>query len=235
MASAELAEIDSNMTGPDQGNPSGVPSDYSWYNEPTVQDGSTPPSNYDSMTMWGQVYLQNGYANTPNVRIEVRDVRSYVWSLSQSQWIQIQQSTAVQGGAYVEDFSNNASVPALTRTESDGGTSVLMQDGYNFHFWPLGERATISPSDVGGVFTEYEARLVEDNPSGPDNLAAAHYVANAGADYWLSTTASFPNNAGVFEGRFDILSSSWQIISGDSRTAAQLGAHPPPVIVLRGH
>lgn len=231
------------MAGLHEGQPHGVPSWWDWAQGPKV-DNAVPPAGMGAMTAWGQVYADTTNARPANVRVQVRNMEAYVYLRSQARWVRVQADAVVEGAHYVEDFSGNTSVPTSLRSEPDGGLSFVMQDGYNFHFWPkAGRGALANPADVGAVFTTFQARLILDDPNGPDNRSAARFIANAGGDWWRSVTApfagDFSNNPGIGEGRFTYLTSAWSAINfytggpyasaPGSWTASQLQASPPPL------
>ncbi|HZQ57301.1 MAG TPA: hypothetical protein VFA84_04670 [Acidimicrobiales bacterium] len=198
------ARIAYGMDGPHEALVSGVPASWSWGSHPTVDD-PVDALHYGAVAGWGQVYAQAG-AGEPaqgSVRVELKNMQLYVWSKSGHQWQQVQASARPDGSHYAESFSSNASSGTDWRAEPDGGTSSSMVSGFNLHFWP-GARGTVSPGDVGGVYVTFQARLI-----GPA-AGSAKYLANAGADWWASTSASYPQNAGVGEGRFMFLSPAWQ-------------------------
>jgi hypothetical protein len=208
----EAALFSSLMGGADDGRPEGVPTAFSWSDKAEVD--SPTNAGMSAMTAWGLVYAELG-AKEPRrgtVRVEVRDIRSYVWSRSAQHWTLVQDTTGVEGAFYREDFGGNDSVPADMRTEPDGGTSVSMAPARNFHFWPLTGRAPVAADDVGAVITTFDARLI-----GP-NASHARYLASAGGDWWRTTTAPFvlasdgANNDGIGTGRFVALSRAWTTI-----------------------
>ena len=230
------------MSGPHEGAPHGVPSYWSWGQVPSLQ-GATPPAGMSAITGWGQIYSDASNTQPANVRVELRNMETYVWSKSGRAWIRVQGTTPIDGAHYVENFAGNASIPTDLRAELDGGTSTGMMPGFNFHFWPRSGRGSLSnPADVGAVYTTVQARLILDNPNGPDNRSQARYLANTGADWWRTPTATFgdgTNNPGVGQSRFTYLSSNWTAVNfytggpiasaPGSWTEAQLGANPPPV------
>lgn len=225
-----VADVIADMNNPNEGFPHGVPSYYNWYSGPVLYpNANTPPTTYQAITMWGQVYEAAQGSTATNIRVELRAAQCWVWSISQHKWIELLNTPQVQGAHFDESFATNNSINADLRNEPDGGISTTMVPDYNFHFWPTGNRATINPSDVGGVYTTVQARLIEDNPTGTNDLSAAKYLVNVGADYWTTTTSAYPNNAAVFEGRFDYASPQWQSFNAISWTANQVLANPPPV------
>jgi len=122
-----------------------------------------------------------------------------------------------------------------------GGTSAgyinLSADGLNldeflWHFY--GPRAQV-PSDYIGFASAYFSRLILRDPSGPDDRAKAHLLADTAGDWWLSATASWDNfktNGPMGYNRFKYLTNEWQLIGfySKSLTEAQIRANPPPLI-----
>jgi poly(3-hydroxybutyrate) depolymerase len=240
-----LARILYDMAGPYEGPLHGIPSAFGWATHPTVFH-PTDSLNMPAETAWGQIYADANANEPSNVRIELRNMASYYLSKSQHKWIRLQDTVPVSGAHYVENFAQNAHIPASWRLEPDGGNSSAMISGYNLHFWPQGARGLIAnPSDVAAFYSTYQARLIIDNPSGPNNLPKAKYLANAGGDWWGSVsgtcvTATNSCNPGIGEGRFTYLTPQWTAVDfysggpygasvSGAVTAAQLSANPPPL------
>jgi hypothetical protein len=214
----------------------GVPTSWSWAEHPTVSD-PTDAQGMSAMTGWGQIYADANAVEPAGVRIEIKNIESYVWSRSQHRWVRVQADVTVGGGNFAENFANNASINPDLRTEADGGTSVSMVSGYNFHFWPASGRGSVTPGDIGGEFTTYQARLLG------ANAGSARYLANAGADWWRSTTIGFgdgTNNPGIGQGRFVYLTTGWTAVNfytggayaagvAGAWTDSQLSSSPPPL------
>ena len=233
------------MNSSHEGAPHGVPSYWSWAQKPSLQSAS-PPAGMSAVTSWGQIYSDSSNTQPANVRVELRNMETYVWSNSGHAWIRVQTNSRVDGAHFVEDFAGNAAVPTDLRNEPDGGNSTGMVSGYNFHFWPTDGHASLpNPSDIGGVYTTVQARLILDDPSGPDNRSQARYIANTGADWWRTANASYgdgSNNPGIGQGRFTYVTSSWTALdfytggpiatAPGSWTEAQLRNNPPPVNVM---
>ncbi len=219
------------------GIPSGVPSYLPWAQGPMKGYGSNIPSGWNAFTAWGQVYVQSGW-NPPassNTRVQIRALDAWYLSKSTNQWVLLQHADTVSGAAYVEDFANDASKPADVKNESGngGGISITAGNGYNYHFWT--DRAVIAdPSDIAGVYTKFESRLVLNDPNGPDDRASSQYLASDGADYWRSINAGWAadwsNNGSVGHGRFKFVTNDWQIFSMETLTPEQLSQNPPPII-----
>jgi PA14 domain len=222
-------------TLPNEARPHGVPSYYSWATVPGINYGNNIPNGWNSFTQWGQLYVADGSpppANS-NTRVQIKAMDSWYLSKSSGQWIQVQHSDTVQGAAYVEDFANDANKAADIKDESKngGGISTTAGNGYNFHFWT--NRVTLSnPSDIGGIYTRFEARLVLNDPNGPDDRASSKYIASDGADYWRNVNvgwaSDWSNNGAVGGGRFKKVTNDWQNFTMETLTPQQLAQNPPP-------
>ena len=233
------------MNAAGDGAPHGVPTYWSWAQKPSLQS-VTPPAGMSAITGWGQIYSDASNVQPANVRVELRNMETYVWSNTNHAWTRVQAAAHVDGAHFVEDFAGNAATPTDLRAEPDGGVSTGMASGFNFHFWPAtGRGALPNPSDVGGVYTTVQARLILDNPSGPDNRGQARYLANTGGDWWRTTSIGYgdgTNNPGVGQSRFTYVTSDWTAINfytggpiaiaPNSWTEAQLRASVPPVNLM---
>jgi hypothetical protein len=206
---------------------------------------NAPPAGTGFVEAWGQVYADTTNTYPANVRVAVKNVETYIWSLSQAKWVRVQAVSSPGGALYTYNFASH--VAGDKRTEPDGSVSVTPQDNYLFHFFPT-SHAAINPSDVGGVFTTFAAHLILDNPAGPDNINQARFVADSGADYYpTGGNYAYKNNVnvGVGAGRLVYLTRNWKAISfytggpstvlatGNTPSAAwtesQLQANPPPM------
>ncbi len=218
-----------------EGYPSGVPSHYDWYAKPVLGYGNNPPSDWNAFTAWGQVYVEAGW-NPPansNTRVQLRNLDAWYLSKATGQWVLLQHATRVDGADFREDFANNAAQPPLVKDETNngGGTSIVTGNGYNYHFWT--DRVTINPTDIAGIYTRFQSRLVLNDPNGVDDRASARYLASDGADYWRSVSApwasDWSNNGGVGGGRLKFVTKDWQNFSMETLTPDQLRQNPPPI------
>jgi hypothetical protein len=231
-----VARIEYSMGGAHEGVPHGIPTSWSWATTPQVID-PTDVNGDTSITAWGLVYA-DASATEPaegTVRIELKNMESYVHSRSQDRWLRAQGTEQVDGGHFLEDLAGNAATTPDWRTEPDGGISTAMVPGYNLHFWPTGSRGSVTPGDIDAVYTTYQARLI-----GP-GAGTARYLAMSAADWWLTPTAPYPNNSAAGMGRFMYLSTSWQAFDfytgggygpasyPPAWTAAQVAASAPPI------
>jgi hypothetical protein len=227
MATSSLTDvINQNALGNSQGYPLGVPTSWNWYQGWNPDGQLTPPSNFTSVTGWGQIYPQAGAPgdSNPSASVQIANFQTYV-HLTSGAWVQVQnQSTDSIGGAhFLADFSGNSSVAWNETTLSDGSVSVdAPQSGYNDHFWP-DARGTYAPGTVDGVFVE--ASMKTDNPN-------ANLVADLGADWWLDSGAGwvdgFSNNPGAGSSDWVKLTTSYQNLYFTSLSPQQLQADPPP-------
>jgi hypothetical protein len=224
---AALGKVVGDISLPGEGHPLGVPSSYSFYNHAEL-DNPLPPPGMAAATAWGVIFEAAEGSPAVNTRVEVRNEQLHLWSKSRGAWVVYQATAAPAGSDFYDPDAGayaNRSYAANLRREADGGISVKMDHGTWFHFWP--NRVAIPASDVGGLFTTFEARLIKDNPSGPDDTASARYVAAAGADWWANLTAPWPANRQVLYGRFGYVTASWRSFNGASWSPAQIVLHPP--------
>lgn len=235
-SSSVLSPAFDDSTLPNSGTPSGVPSYLPWASGPVKGYGNNIPSGWNAFTAWGQIYVQSGW-NPPsnsNTRVQIRALDAWYLSKSTNKWVLLQHADTVSGAAYVEDFANDASKPADVKNESvnGGGISVTAGNGYNYHFWT--NRVVITdPSDIAGIYTKFESRLVLNDPNGVDDRASAQYIASDGADYWRNINAGWAadwsNNGSVGHGRFKPVTKDWQIFSMETLTPEELSKNPPPI------
>lgn len=230
-ASNTVDEIIADMQLPHDARPHGVPSSYDWAHGPRVGYGNQPPADWGAIIPWGQVYECAEGHTAANTRVQIRDARLYIRSRRGGDWRQLQHSASVQGAAYREDFQGDVSRPADERPEPDGGLSVTVGGGYNYHFFTT--RESIDPADIGGVFTTIEARLIVGDAKQSDDRDRACYLLSMGADYWRSLdaqwNASFSNNGDVAVGRFKRITNEWQSFNMISLSKAEIQTNPPPI------
>ena len=213
------------------GNSAGYPLGLSWDTGVYGTHTLTPaPAGFTALTGWGVIYPEAGASASPNAAtdtVQIEGFTTYV-HLTDGSWVKVQDQTqsGIGGAHYLADFSGNASTPWQQQTLSDGSVSVdAPLAGYNDHFWP-GTRGTYTLGTVDGVFVV--ANMKTNDPS-------ANLVAQLGADWWSSATATFlyqngqfVNNPVVGGGDFVKLTTQWQPVYFSSLSASQLQADPPP-------
>jgi hypothetical protein len=234
---AEVArQLAKDMTGKHAGHMHGVPLTYNWAKHPRVGAGNHPERyGFHAVSAWGQVYEDADGSPANNVRVACRDISLWLLSRRTGQWRRANASKSVNGANYVEDFSGNVSKPANLRQEPDGAVSATLGGGYNFHVYALKERTVIDPSDVAGVVSLYSARVIVDDPAGPDERHLARYLASGGADYWLDEhVGAAPGTvADVGIGKARYLGPDWLTLTMSTLPRHQLEKSCPPVC-LRG-
>ena len=103
--------------------------------------------------------------------------------------------------------------------------------GYNYHFWPSGGRAFVDVNNVIGVYTACDARLVKDDPNGPDDRAQCKNILQMGMDWWLDTSTGWlPDwsaNSGLGAMRTKWVTTDWQTFNFCTLTPADITANPP--------
>lgn len=226
-----IAQIADDMRLPHEGRPHGVPASIDWSVGPRIGRGNDP-GTFKAFIAWGQLYEAAEGNPATNTRVEIRDMNAYVLSKADGEWHLVQDADIVSGAAYREDFSGDVNRPADARFERSGVVSVTAGEGHNYHFWPSSGRVTIDPEDIAGVLVTAQARLILDDPDGPDDRDQARYVMGVGADYWLSLTAQWDQwktNGDVGIGRFRYVTPEWQTFTMSSLDEDALRQNPPPV------
>lgn len=207
--------------------PHGVKTYFSWYaGGPAATGNGAPPSDFSSLTGWGQIYPQAGSSNVA-ANIYIKDYRVFV-HLKGGGWqlVQDQATNSIGGYHYVADFSNNSFSAMGLDVQSDG--SVRMDSppsGHNDHFW-IEPRGSYDPGTVDGVFSMAQLRT---------DSASANLIANFGGDWWRNTSAPylyqngvFVNNPGIGMGSWVRLTTTYQYFFFTTMTKSQLQAEPPP-------
>lgn len=222
--------IRADMSSPSDAWPHGVPVSFGWGGSGRVGWGNNPPADWSAIIPWGQVYVSADSAHIPaNTKVQLRNLGVWIYSQSQGQWVKAGGSVGVEGAHYVEDFAGDVNQPATSlRGEPDGGISVAMIPGHNFHFWSQDGRQTMNPADIGAVVVSCEARLIVNNPGQPDDRPDAFWMLSVGADYWKDKTAAWDNfrtNGDVAISRFRKLGPDWQTVYMHTATEAQLRAY----------
>lgn len=231
MAASISDIITQNTVGGSEGRPVGVPTSYAWYNglyKPVGYSG--PPSNFTSVTGWGQVYQQAGapaYSN-PNARVEVANARTYVHLKATGEWVLVQNQATnrLAGAHFVADFSGNSAITMSINTQSNGSASLgAPPAGYNDHFWQS-SRGVYPAGAVDAVYVQMDMRVTDPN---------LHLVANIGADWWRTPSApyvdGFSNNPGAGMSNWVELSTQWSTLGFYSTSTAQFQADLPPPLV----
>jgi hypothetical protein len=229
-----LHTVIDDMSEPHEAEPEGVPRSYKWSRGPTVHHlDQVPPAVLDrfhAIVAWGQAYAAAQGNPARNVRVEVRDIKAYELAKNDLRWHLAQAYRRVIGAAYREDFGMNFSKRIHLRREPDGGISVKLVPGYNFHFFAP-QRAPFDPTNTLGIYTTYQARLIVDDPSLRDDRDKARILANAGCDVYEGLNSRMRGHAepNVGIGRFKFLTSEWQSFNMISLTKSQIEKYPPPV------
>lgn len=218
------------MTGQHEGSPSGVPASYDWAKGPRMGMGNDPGA-FRALMAWGQVYEDAEGNPATNTRVQLRNMKAYVLSKKDGAWRVVQESVSVDGAAYREDFVADVNKPADVRAEAEG-VSVKLEPNYNFHYWPTSGRTEIDPTDIAGIFTTMQARLIVDDENKPDDRDKARYLLSMGADYWLDLTTQwdqFKTNGDVAIGKFKYVTPEWQAFNMTSLSEEELRKNPPPL------
>jgi hypothetical protein len=200
---------------------------------PGLDYGNNPPTDWGYALPWGVIFVAKEGSQATNTRVEMRNMRIYVLSKRTNTWRQMGSSTTVDGSFYNEDFRQGNDIkPATMRTEPGGGVSTTPVWPYAYHFWCCG-RQPFDRADLGGVYATYQARLVVNDTSKPDDRAKARFLAYTGLDYWRDLTSGWepgqPHNGEAGHGRMKYVTNNWRAINMTTVPAATLRANPPPM------
>jgi hypothetical protein len=226
-----LQTIIDDMKAPHESRPMGAPIWAEWSRRPCLEYGNDP-QGFTALLAWGQLYVDRRGNPATNTRVQIRDIKAYVLSKSDGKWHLVQDSRLVDGAAFREDYKDDINKPADIRYEEDGSISVTAGDGYNFHFWTAGGRATIDPNDIAGIFATVQARLIVDDPNLPDDRDIARYLLDMGADYWKDLDAEWDywtTNKQVGAGKFKFVGVEWKAFNMITLSEEEIRANPPPL------
>lgn len=224
------------MTLPHEAKLSGVPTSYDWGSGPRIGWGNNPPDDWHAVTGWGQIYREDGSTIPANTRVQIRNFEVYLLKKSDWSWVKLLDSDdlGIGGGAYVENFNDDANKEPNVRDEGNQSVSVKLEYGYNYHFWPK-TRASIDPNNVGALFCVYEARLILGDPNGTDDRGQARLLAGCGGDYWRDLSAQWKsdwsNNGDFAIGRMKFVTNDWHYFTVCTYDPIQnVGDNPPPPV-----
>jgi hypothetical protein len=234
-----LDELLGDMEGFHEKQPNGVPESYNWSIGPVLDPTPSPLVNSKGekmkyFTNWGQIYAAKGTKPVSNTRVQLRNIKTYYYSKKENKWKQIQNNSTVTGKYYVEDFANDNNIVANERKEDQGGVSVKLTEGYNYHFCDPNGRAAIDTDDFAGVATTVEARLIMHDSAKPDDRDDANYILSMGGDYWVSKDAEWEstwnNNFGASVGKFRAVTKEWKSFSMHNLPDTTIIYNPPPFV-----
>jgi hypothetical protein len=204
-----------------------------------------PEGRWPYITAWFQAFPDPSapFPTPGSVLVEVKNVETYVHSISMGAWVRVQASPTVDGYWYTDDWAANTH--ADWQAQADGGSAAALPAANEFlHGWPNGGRGAlpVPDSDIDGEFVTAQARLV-----GPA-AATAQVLFNLGADWWVDATSANTGNTGptgnneqVVTGPMVHLTDQWGAYSAwpsaalaqapgtGSWTAAQMRASSPPL------
>lgn len=191
---------------------------------------------FQAVTAWGQVYIPRSGSSAVNTRCQIRNLVTKLL-LKNGQWKTVQFSAAPEGAAFAENFANNASMDAQSRSEASNGKGLSIivgvgrWAGHNFHFWPTGGRANVDVDNVIGVYTSCEARLIKSDLNGSDDRALCKNLLQMGADWWLDKGVGWkPDwsaNSGLGSMRAKWVTPNWQVFNFCSLKATDIVTNPP--------
>jgi hypothetical protein len=178
---------------------------------------SGKPADATKGDAWIGVEEACGGQVATNAAVELRNVEAWAY-LSDGTWVRY------AGGIYgaqehdLQPFGGAAFAPQ----PGEGGPVYWLRPGDGIEVYTS---SVDLPAGTVALATRFEARLVEKDIAGVDDLDAARLLVDAGAD-WKRADFSIPGDA--FVGRFSLVGRAWQWVYGSSLDVATLTAHPPP-------
>ena len=233
MAHLDIQTVVDDMTRPHEGRPQDAWKKFDWGKAPLIRKGTKIPSDWSEPCFipWGAVFLEDGTTPSSSIRVQIRNVKGYIYSKSRKKW-ELTHSDGFGGGWYKTDYTTGRGGTQRNESNADGGgVSVTLASHNIYHFWGSG-RVPFDRNDLGGVFTCVEFRLI-----GNGDMSKARYLVHMGGDYYRSTTWKFdPDNpdwngvGGAAVGRFRFATARWQTVCMHTMTAEQIRANPPPPV-----
>ncbi len=143
----------------------------------------TGDAYWNAMNPWMVVFTLPDNKAT-NTRVELSSIRAYVLSKKTNTW-ELVQDHKITGGIYDKTYKPLKDVKPDER--HDGDYALIKPPAASaehiYHGW--GEPMTLKdPADIKAVHIRVFARLVKDNPNGPDDRHLARYTLQVGGDYY---------------------------------------------------
>jgi hypothetical protein len=212
---------------------------------PIPRSATTPPQYWKWTIPWGTVYYpesEEALVRLQNLRIEIRNLRSYYFNQAQRKWIPIDTTNEIAGAYYIADFNGDRNSSANIVRHPKGSISVLVPPVDSvFHFFRGGlntRKPVNDPANCVGFYTACEARLVKNDCADKrDNRNKAALYLGMGLDVWATDDAdgsdpAFEYHQDAFFGRHRKLDANWRTYNGVAlinNGTINLDAYPPPL------
>jgi hypothetical protein len=224
-------QIYADMTGANEEHPHGVPSSYDFYSGPVITQGNNI-GTAQALEWWAALYVgPSGNPSAPNTKVAVKNAQLWWLRASTGQWVEgMAPTSTIDGGYYSEDFVTDLMTSISFRSEGDGSVSFITTSGEVGHVFAPFPRIPVDPTDLGGVVSVLEAKLILDDAMGTDDRSSADFVLGVGADAYPATTgAGIEANPGLGGGKFKLVATSWRSCCMTTMTQAALRLIPPPI------
>lgn len=167
-----------------------------------------------------------------NVQVQLANVKLFLLQGSTEKWVSLGSSRGVGGDFYFKPDLTRSSGLRKLRVKEDGSVAIGFPESRElvFHGWWTKGRIPIpfAPTDIRAVFVTMEGRLIQADPSLPDDRSEASLLMQIGADYYRSEDipwAGVPAPA-IVSSRFKLVTEKWQPIS--AMTFNDVGRTEPP-------
>ncbi|RRD46006.1 hypothetical protein [Tessaracoccus sp. OH4464_COT-324] len=155
-------------------------------NTPGYWKNNLVHGNYRSDKLWNAVVpwltITPGPKNAAtNTRVELSQIRMHVLTKA-GKWVHVQ-TQSIDGAVYNHSLTGNPHIPRAD-IRFDGAKRVVLppRNGLVFHGW--GKEMKWNTADIEAVHVAIDARLVRNNPKGPDDRSKAQYLLQIGGDYY---------------------------------------------------
>lgn len=223
----------------------GRPGSYTIPEIPIPRSSDNPPQYWNWTIPWGNVYYPQGKEDRPeNLRIEIRNLRSYYFNQARREWVQIDATTnGITGAYYRNDFAGDVNNQAdiVTHDEQASISVPVPPIDSVFHFFRGGSSSrqpVDDPANCVGFYSSCEARLVRaDCADDRDNRDDAEIYLGMGLDVWATEDVSgndpaFEYHQDAMLSRHRRLDANWQTYNGITfinNDTINLDAYPPPL------
>jgi hypothetical protein len=236
--------------------------EHGWYVGPGINIMGNDPA-FTNNPVWSIYYRNPRYAGkvaktvlpwvvildgvdhaASNTAVEIRNIRSYVKSRGNGEWVARGRPASTTGLYYGKPDTNLPDKgEVVVRRSSNASTIRVPQNkGYFWHGWSTAGRFAIEKGDIAAILITVQARLVVSDESRQDDIAKAQLGLQVGADYYFTLTDTYSEAYAPAVGvnRTKTVTRNWQAFNfmtfsdvglqdpGGGISEAAFRADPPP-------
>lgn len=215
-------------------NPYGVPSNWSWARHSSDDQWThlTPLYGETRTNFWIEVFPYDQPLYPENVKVAVKKHVYLALFEGDDTWQIIQKWEELDGAWYNYPYTQKLGAITDIEKEPDGSYSFGLIEGGNAHLWPTRNSPRIDfPGKLRAVIYVCQARLILDDPDGPDNRDKAKYIIGGGVD-WKMPDGGGPPGLGycdaIHHGKYIRLTNNWRLLIVSSMTKKERETFPLP-------